>query len=136
MGIYVDHRNADITIPAEQIDKTLEAINTLGREQRIYPSSQFEIENKQWDSLEDALADWGWKSTFNEDGDLTDVAYTLAQKETPHTEELWNAVAQFVTNGSFIEVEDMEGPYRYVFGETEAKVIAPEVIWDDPFDEG
>lgn len=133
MGTIVHHRYADFTILAEQIEAALEALKTLAQEENVVPAHSSDNVHEEWQSLGDALVDWGWNPWYDEDGNINDIEWPAAQKVHGWQDALWDTIAEYVETGSYIELECNGEQYRYVFGETEAEVVEPEVSWPDPF---
>jgi len=87
-------------------------------------------DSKEWNNIGDALNDYGYEPTFDEDFNIIDIQF---QGEKMGAEDkMFRAIAPFVEKGSYIEMTGDEGAHwRWVFNGKQMKEVHAEVPWED-----
>jgi hypothetical protein len=79
-------------------------------------------------TVEEILCAWRWSPTVNEDSDLVDLFF-MGEKYGDES-ALFNTLAPYVEDGSFIEMRGEDGgQWRYYFSEGECREIDAVISW-------
>lgn len=136
MSNPTSQQDTEFSIPEEHLDSALNAIKELVASGEAESPGYLHNEEgyNDWDSVENALRDWGWNPYFDNDGNMSSIELKLSKDYNYKEDEpLWAALAKFVTEGSYIGLIDESGHFRVVFGDTEMEVVYPD--FGDPFEE-
>jgi len=80
-------------------------------------------------NIEDALRAWRWSVFFDENGDITGIQFE--GEKLGDDKVLFDAIAPFVGNGSFIEMSGEDSAmWRWVFKNGEMVEKWPEIKWE------
>ena len=85
-------------------------------------------------TLEEAVIAWRWQLCGPEDGDVTEMFFD--GEKLGDDEHLLRAIAPFVKDGSWIEIEGEDERWRWCFAGGELHTITPIVIWPRVGQEG
>ena len=110
MGYYVQQRDSDFEIKAENCAGALAAVKAL-RDDYSWVNN---CEVASSTTLEDAIEAWNWEAVVGDDGSIFDIRF--AASKAGDEEVLFKALAPFVEDGSFIEMVGEEGEiWRWSF---------------------
>jgi len=122
MGYYINQREAMFRIKKENFDAALKAVVELADEKhrsRMNGGSWKCGKRTSWNyawvnmeelknakTLEDAMNCWGWE-VYTEDEDIVDICFV--SEKLGQEEVLFDAIAPFVEDGSYIEMGGEDG---------------------------
>lgn len=73
---------------------------------------------------------WGFEMGHDPDGDINGIYYSFSSL-TGEEERLFNAIAPFVEDGSFIEMKgEDDKTWRWVFKNGKVEKVFPKLKWD------
>lgn len=134
MGYYMSQGNTEFSIPKEHHEKALAAIQALHGKEYIKDSfgSRFCWVDSNFFELNDLTAilkAWRWKPKFK-DGNIVGIEFT--GEKLGSDKVLWEALAPFVTKGSFIIMKGEDGcKWKWTFDGVAFKEVGSETIFDD-----
>ena len=147
MGYHMYQCNCDFFMKKEDKATALKAIQALdpdsGRGGRFEPEtgkteSWFSWINtdeyKNATTLEEAVIAWRWELQGAVGGDVTSIYFD--GEKLGDDEHLLRAIAPFVRDGSWIEIEGEDERWRWCFHGGELHTITPTVIWPEVGQEG
>ena len=124
----MNSREVDFFIRKDNFARALEAIKLLAEKQEKYDwvdSSEF----RNSPTLADALGKWRWDAEINKDGDIDNICFR--GQKIGSDEVLFNAIAPFVEDGSYIEMQGEDGVmWRWVFEDGVCKEKNATITWD------
>lgn len=132
MGYYMSMRNCEFTILNKNKQKALESLkefasNKQKRNSNIAWSASSEIIASE--NLVEAFEACRYGVEENENGDIFYLYFN--GEKLGDDEEIFNAIAPAVEDGSFIEMQGENGYlWRWVFQDGKCREIAAKVIWD------
>lgn len=125
MGNYISQLDSNFRIKAGNIDKAYKAIIGLSGCYQ-YLSELY----KDKTTLEDVLLAWLWEAC--KDADSGDIDSIMFQGEKyGNNDILFDAIAPYVEDGSYIEMDGADGMFRFVFNKGEMKEVFPTIIWPE-----
>ena len=130
MGYYASNPESHIVIKRENVPAALSAIKKMHEE--VLSTRRFSWVDGETvlkaETLEDALAEWRWDSTFDVDGDL--IGVTFSGEKLGDDEDLWFNLAHLIEHGGYIEMlgED-DSRWRWVFWRGEFRTEYPTITW-------
>lgn len=142
MGYYMEQFGADFVVIKDKIPEMIKAIHVLnkhthkmsggtygnGRETKHYAWVDMNFVNT--DNVEEIFKCWRWSVDFNEDGSITDISFN--GEKLGDDKILFDAIAPFVENNSFIEMSGEDGErWRWKFKNGKCVEIYAKVTWDD-----
>ena len=84
------------------------------------------------DSLSDALRAWGWITEEDNFGDVFDIYLDDGHTKIGDEEYLWDAIAPYVDNGSYIQMQGDDGAiWRWSFKDGKCHDIGGRVMFDE-----
>ena len=146
MGYYMSQNDCDFFMKKEDKAAALKAIQALdpdnGRGGSYEPGGKTESwfswictdEYKNATTLEEAVVAWRWELQGAVGGDVTAICFDC--EKLGDDEHLFRAIAPFVREGSWIEIEGEDGRWRWCFHGGELHTITPIVIWPEVGQEG
>jgi len=91
---------------------------------------EFYVEAKHYSKVNERLEDCDYVPLTDKDGNITDLDFVGDEVSTGE-DEMFEKIAPFVRDGSFIEMRDEDGEmWRWVFFGGKAREIVPKIIWD------
>ena len=125
MGYYMHQRENSFFLPKEKQQEALKAIKIAGENKpRIFGSHILQAQ-----TLQEVLDWWCWKPQFDDEGNI--VAIHFEGQKSGDDLELFNAIAPFVKEGSFIEMSGEDGAiWRYQFDGKICFENYPTISWD------
>ncbi len=125
MGYSMTQRDNSFFLPKEKQQEALQAIKIEGKNKpRIFGSHILQTQ-----TLKEVLEWWSWKPQFDEDGNI-EAIYFEGQKSGDEL-ELFNAIAPFVKEVSFIEMSGEDGViWRFQFDGKTCFENYPTISWD------
>ncbi len=133
MGYCMTQRDTSFRIRANKVNEALKAVQSLHGKETISDGNGrhfYWVSNTFWkrDSLPAILKEWRWEITFDECGDVENMAF--AGEKIGDEMKLFGAIAPFVEKGSFIEMDGEDGcMWRWVFDGMTCKEISPTITW-------
>jgi len=147
MGYHMCQWDCDFFIAEKDKGAALKAIQALdsdnGRGGRFEPevgkvrnwfSWVDTDEYKNATTLEEAVIAWRWELQGAVGGDVTAICFD--GEKLGDDEHFLRAIAPFVRDGSWIEIEGEDGRWRWCFAGGELHTITPTVIWPEVGQEG
>ena len=147
MGYHMSQYNCDFFMKKEDKAAALKAIQALdpgdGHGGRFEPEtgkteSWFSWidtdEYKNATTLEEAVVAWRWELQGAVGEDVTGICFD--GEKLGDDEHFLRAIAPFVREGSWIEIEGEDERWRWCFGVNELYTITPTVIWPEVGQEG
>lgn len=140
MGYYMDQRGGEFFLAAEHVDAALVAVKATAQQpermgggnstQRWF--SWVDTEKLQEAStLVQALAVWRWGAYQNNNGNIDCIQFT--GEKLGDDLVLFEALAQFVRKGSYIEMWGDDGAvWRWYFDGTKCHELEGRVVFDSP----
>jgi len=122
MGYCMDQREADFFVAKDNLQPMLKAIQDLHGSETIGDSSgrHFSWVDNDFHAIDDPiemLGEWRWNAEKDDDGNI-DTIYFGGEK-LGDDNILFNAIAPFVREGSYIEMRGEEGDrWRWCFDGT------------------
>jgi len=102
------------------------ALKCLSSQNRLDWTSQGEIKKSR--SLKGALEECRWDIDFDEEDNVIEIDFT--GEKLGSDEAIFNAIAPFVKEGSFIEMRGEDGEmWRWVFENGNCKEVKPKIKW-------
>jgi len=134
MGYYMDQIEADFEIKHDLQEKALEAIKNLasGSDSPRHLHYAWVNDGEYCDAkdLDTAMDAWRWHVERNEDGDIDYISFE--GEKLGDDEILFNAIAPYVTQGSYIQMSGEEGCiWRWVFDGEKCAEIYPKIEWGE-----
>ena len=122
MGYQIYMREVYLRIRKENFDAALSAVKEALASDRTW--------TEHLESLEDAMSDFGYIPEYDEDGSIDGFEYDGKCLRGDY--EFWTALAPFVEEGCYLEVEgdDLE-IWRWKFRNGKVVVQYPTLLWDD-----
>ena len=146
MGYYMSQNDCDFFMKKEDKAAALKAIQALdpskGHGGRCEPGGKRQSwfswidtdEYKNATTLEEAVVAWRWELQGAVGGDVTAICFDC--EKLGDDEHLFRAIAPFVRDGSWIEIEGEDERWRWCFHGGELHTITPTVIWPEVGQEG
>lgn len=130
MGYCMSQGNTEFSIPKEHHEKVLAAIKGLhGKEDCGDHFSWVDSDFHELNDLATILKEWRWKPKFK-DGDIVGLEFQGEKYGSDNF--LWQAIAPFVTKGSFITMKGEDGAkWKWSFDGVTVKEVGSETIFDD-----
>lgn len=143
MGYYMNQRDANFRIKAENQAKALQAIKDLasrvdeggggcwsgGRKIEAYFSWVETSNFTKARTLEDAMRAWRWQIEGEEGGDVDSIMF--AGEKSGDDSILLGAIAPYVEAGSFIEMQGEDGAiWRWSFDGTAMVEQYANIVWE------
>lgn len=129
MGFSIRQMDSKFSIPRIHHKEALAAIKALfagGRDQRYVKSG----DEDRWTTLADALEDYSWCPKM--DGDYNIVDIDFHGEKMGAEERMFEAIAPFVQDGSYIEMTGDEGAHwRWVFTDGKMKEVNAVLPWSE-----
>jgi len=130
MGYFMWLRGANFHMNAEDIPKAKQAVVHFFQTQEQRPNMREPLQLTPINSLEDIMSALGWPLRKNSSGDVYDIEFT-GEKYYGIEEGLWECLAPFVRDNSYIEMGGSDGSYwRWVFSEEQLLEVAGEITFD------
>jgi len=124
---------SDFEIKVENKNKALEAIKKLASGEPGFSHNYRWFQNEDFENflnLKEAMNKWRWEIEEDEDGNVYYIHF-IGEK-SGDDDILFNAIAPFVEEGSFIQMLGEEGEmWRWVFNDEKCIEIYPTIIWED-----
>jgi D-mannonate dehydratase len=99
------------------------------RQAVIHCQDNFGIDRTQ--SLEEMVSDWGWHLQFDPSRDIVGIEYESDSMRGD--EDMLDALAPFVENGSYLQMNGEEGEiWRWVFKDGKLYSVQAELTFPDP----
>jgi hypothetical protein len=156
MGYCIHQRDARFRIKKENFEKALEAIKALGALTDKMNGGSFGVakEPERWFSwvsmqfvnssdIADAMKHWRWEVMFGEPGytdslptskynpDKDVVFISFCGEKMGDDTVLFSALAPFVEDGSYIEMQGEEGEiWRWTFVDGKLKEVSAKILWE------
>lgn len=126
MGYQIYMREVDLRIRKENFEAALTALKEAFVSDRTW--------TEHLESLEDAMSDFGYIPEYDENGSIDGFEYEGKCLRGDY--EFWTALAPFVVEGCYLEVEgdDLE-IWRWKFRNGKVIVQYPTFLWDDDEEE-
>jgi len=126
MGYQIYMREVDLRIRKENFEAALNALKEAFVSDRTW--------TEHLKSLEDAMSDFGYIPEYDENGSIDGFEYEGKRLRGDY--EFWTALAPYVEEGCYLEVEgdDLE-IWRWKFRNGKVVVQYPTFLWDDDEDE-
>jgi hypothetical protein len=131
MGYYIQQRDTDFTIKAENCAAALAAVKALPGDYSWVDGAEV----ARADTLLKAVEAWNWDLIQDDDGSIGGVQFEASK--AGDEEVLFGALAPFVEDGSYIEMQGEEGEiWRYTFRggvlhEEVGQVTFTTPLWED-----
>lgn len=127
-------RSQEFRIAAEQTDEALEKLTQSIEDGEVSPRllNGDEVEFK---NLDEALSSFGWETYRGASQSHNDIIEVdlMGSVETGEVDEiLWDILAEYVDETSYIELYDEKETWRYVFGKDEMEVVY--ATFNNPFE--
>ena len=134
MGYRIRQRKAKFRLAAEKKEQALAAIKALASKPELMSGESilngqatkrgFAWVSTEWflqaDSFEEAMGAWRWPVEKDKDGNVIKIRFIGQKLGDDHT--LFEAIAPFVMDGSFIEMEGEDGKlWHWFFGAGQVK---------------
>lgn len=134
MGYCMSQRESRFRIDAAKMADAFSALNTLAMKAPAQGRGHFSWVNTatlhQAQSLQDHLDEWRWEPSFDPQGNLIEVSFT--GEKLGDDKALFDALAPFVTSGSFIVMQGEDGEmWRWVFDGTRCVEQSASVSFGD-----
>lgn len=130
MGYYMNQREANFTIKKEYVDKAWQALKDLfiKRDTSLsWIDNQDVLDSK---SFEEIMSVCRWNIEINEQGDY-DSIYFNGEKYGGDEEVVLEAIAPYVENGSYIQMQGEEGEqWRWIFDDGKVIEKYATLIWE------
>ena len=122
MGYQIYMREVDLRIRKENFEAALTALKEAFASDRTW--------TEHLESLEDAMSDFGYIPEYDENGSIDGFEYEGKCLRGDY--EFWTALAPYVEEGCYLEVErdDLE-IWRWKFRNGKVVVQYPTFLWDD-----
>ena len=140
MGYYIDQVGQNFFVPANKINDMVRAIHRLAFEEDKMGGATFSsgetTRHYSWVDMNFVnLTDvkkvfncWRWDIYLDDEGNIDSIFFN-SEKLGDDTVFL-NAIAPFVKDGSYIEMNGEEGAmWRWVFNNGVCEEKAPQIIW-------
>ena len=126
MGYQIYMREVDLRIRKENFEAALNALKEAFVSDRTW--------TEYLKSLEDAMSDFGYIPEYDEEGSINGFEYEGKCLRGDY--EFWTALAPYVEEGCYLEVEgdDLE-IWRWKFRNGKVVVQYPTFLWDDDEEE-
>jgi hypothetical protein len=130
MGYYMWFRGADFHINAEDVPKAERVLSFFFKNSTHQRADQHVIQVVPRNSFEDTMGALDWPIAVDKEGNVYDIEFT-GEKYHSSTEDLWELLAPFVRDDSYIEMEGSDGSFwRWVFENGHVQEVAGEVTFD------
>lgn len=121
--------DSDFEIKSEYIDKALEAVKRLASSDSVHRW----VNNRkilESETLKEAVREWCWELYGDRGNDIIGISFN--GEKSDDEEFLFEVLAPYITNGSFIEMSGEEGMiWRWIFRDGKYQEIYPTIIWED-----
>ena len=125
MGYYMHQMDAVFTIRKEHFDAALAAIKAERHGSWV---SEEKVQGAK--SLSEAMYAWRWEVFIDDTGDIANISFNGQKSGDEDT--LFTAIAPFVKEDSYIEMQGEEGSlWRWWFTDGQCVEIYPSIIWPD-----
>jgi hypothetical protein len=144
MGYHMNQRDAVFKIKAENVDKTLEAVKGLaetvdengsggacggGKKTETWYSWVTTEVFANANTLQEAMSEWRWDIDTDDEGNV--VWIDFMGEKIGDEEFLFNAIAPYVEDGSFIEMQGEDGAiWRWNFTGEECFSENARIVWE------
>ncbi len=127
MGTHVSHRDTVFTLEAAHFDAALAAVKAC-KDGPSYPIAGEDVRDAS--TLVEAFDRWAWQAILDDGGSIVDLRFE--GQNANNDEILFAAIAPFVKDGSFIEMQYDDGGelFRYSFNNGEMRVLSPRIVWE------
>ena len=148
MGYCMDQMGASFFIAKNQHEEALATLKDLVRSEAGMSGGSWEggkktgswfswVESKEVlnaNTLQEAMLAFRWETSVNEAGDIVSICFE--GEKFGDDETFFNALAPFVKDGSYIEMQGEDGGrWRWVFTDGKCKEIAATITWEDCHDD-
>jgi len=134
MGFYMEQRDTNFAIKAENKEKALEAIINLAGEETIDDGNEKHfswVDTKGFvnaTTLEEAMDEWRWEIQKDDKGNVNDICFT--GEKLGDDEIVFDAIAPYVEKGSTIEMMGEDGVlWRWLFDGKKCREQTPIINW-------
>ena len=134
MGYCMTQRDSNFAIKAEDKEKALEAIKELAGKETIHDGSgkHFSwVETERFvnaSTLKEAMDEWRWEIGEDEEGNVLDIYFS--GEKLGNDEILFNAIAPYVKEGSYIEMSGEDGSlWRWSFDGKSCVEKGAQISW-------
>lgn len=125
--------NSNFQIKSEDKNKALEAIKALASGVPGFEKKFAWVNNKSValsETFEEAMCEWGWETITDNEGNIIGISFK--GEKLGDDFELFEAIAPFVKEGSFIQMSGEEDEiWRWSFNGEKCFEIYPTIIWED-----
>lgn len=127
MGYYMSQVEAVFSIPADKVDAAHKAVQALSGKETIEDSSgrHFRWVHNNFAAspdLQRIMMEWRWKLRFDLSGNAAEIYFN--GEKAGDDEILFDAIAPFVKDGSYIEMRGEDGEcWRWVFDSGKCTVV-------------
>lgn len=125
MGYCISMTDCNFVIKEENQESALQALKTLTKNKKFKWVGNIQL----CDTLRDALNEMGYDVEFDNLNNISDLEFF--RENLGDDEELFNAIAPYVEENSYIEMYGEDGcKWRWVFKNNNCEEIQPEINWD------
>ena len=131
----MDQRGSNFYISFNDIENTLTAIKNLAGMETIKDSSGAHFswvgtkEFLEASTLNEAFEAWRWNIALDEEGSVVDLYFE--GEKIGDDKILFDAIAPYVKEGSFIEMQGEDGAlWRWVFSNGECEERYATIVWE------
>jgi hypothetical protein len=126
MGYKMNMKECKIMIKHENQNCALNALKEFTKDKQF--AWVYSDVIQKCTNLEEALAEMRYQATFDEAGNIVDLEFT-GEKLGDDT-KLFNCIAPFVEDGSYIEMVGEDGDtWRWVFNNEICEKVYPSISW-------
>ncbi len=125
MGYYMQQRESNFFLAKKKQQEALQAIKDAGKNKAMVFGSNV----LQAKTIQEVLESWCWVSQFDKDGNIE--ALHFEGNKSGDELELFNAIAPYVKENSFIEMSGEAGViWRFQFDGKTCIENYPTISWD------
>ncbi len=137
MGYCMWQSDTEFRVPADKVHAAYEAVKNLAGKESIKDSSGSHFRWVDSDftkakTFEEIMHEWRWEVETDDEGALDIISINFCGEKLGDDKVLFDAIAPFVDNGSYIEMHGEEGGmWRWVFDGKSCKEINPNISWPE-----
>ena len=144
MGIYLAMEDSSFTMKSENKDKALKAIKNLMKKANVLGNGG-SYDGKKWSekwfswvntkgvleckTFEDAMLEWGYEIRTNDAGDVINIQFS--GEKLGQEEHMFKAIAPYVNDGSYIDVEIENEHWRWAFKNGKYVELQGKVVYEE-----
>ena len=110
-------------IKSRNIDKAFENI-------KEYFKDSDDIDVSELETIDDAFCEFGYNLMLNDENDIVDLD-PISSDLPDGQEQLFEAIAETVENGSFIEMSQDDSYWKFVFENGKIKKLSGEMVYNE-----